>query len=62
VLVDVEELLVVIAPAFSAFRPYWMPTLSSGRRAKPVSGSRPQMLIAWSCRSQRTPPGFVAGS
>ena len=50
-----------ITPAFTAARPYWIPTLSSGRRAKPVSGSIPRTFTLLSCSVQRAPSGFVAG-
>jgi hypothetical protein len=45
----------LIWPAFSTLRPYWMPTLSSGLRAKPVAGSRPYTFTVWSKTVQRTP-------
>ena len=54
--------LMPFAPvSFSTFRPYWMPMLSSGRRANPFAGSRPYTLTVWSCTVQRTPVGLVAG-
>jgi len=39
---EIEELRRRNPPAFRAARPYWIPTLSSGRRAKPLS-SRPNV-------------------
>src|SRR6266581_1238301 len=37
-----------MSPLSTSLRPYWMPTLSSGRRAKPVTGSLPYTFTVWS--------------
>src|SRR5688572_2199889 len=52
----------VIFPSLRAPRPYWMPTLSNGRRAKPVRGSRPYTLTRLSWYVQRAPVRLVFGS
>lgn len=36
----------VMVPASSASRPYWIPTLSTGRFAKPSCGRVPQMATS----------------
>src|SRR6267143_5348198 len=51
-----------IRPALKAERPYWTPTLSRDRRAKPVLGSCPNTFTRLSCQVQRAPPRFVTGS
>ncbi len=51
----------VIAPDFSAARPYWTPTLSSRLRTKPVRGSRPSWLTNCSVAVHLTPSGLVTG-
>ena len=56
----------VIAPASSAFRPYWMPTLSPVCRARVLPGAMPAVVphtaVARSGSPQRVPVGLVTGS
>jgi len=56
----------VIAPATSAFSPYWMPTLSPVCRARVLPGAIPAVLphtaVARSGSPQRVPVGLVTGS
>ena len=51
----------VIAPLWSAVSPYWRPTLSSGRQAKPFAGLRPSCVAICSKLVHLIPPGFVTG-
>ena len=56
----------VIAPASTAFRPYWMPTLSPVCKARVLPGAMPavvpQTAAERSGSPQRVPLGLVTGS
>src|SRR6478752_9379499 len=51
----------VIAPDFSAVRPYWTPTLSSVVGTNPVRRLRPNWLTNCSVAAHLTPSGLVVG-
>ena len=56
----------LIAPASSAFKPYWMPTLSPVCRARVLPAGMPVVVphtaVARSASPQRVPLGLVTGS